>query len=260
MPTVAEYPDAVRRIAKADVPDDATTQQEVERALRAAEAPQLTREVAQNVADSIVTEEKVIESIEASGELPSEDELDAIVSVADDYDLDDRVEEVQSEISQRVATVEEVEAAIDERRRPDRPTFREEVQTAVNEVASRQEFVGETPDQVTSEQAREIGAPRETAFRREATQTIAQAEQVTPADVVEGTSAQTPVQIIEDASGNAVAATGGPSDEIGSEVAEEYGVDYLSTEDVVDQIDVEGRGSTVDLTLRGRRVGEVEVE
>ena len=44
MPTVADYEDAVRRIAEADVPDDATTAAEVRQALSGSNAPQVTRE------------------------------------------------------------------------------------------------------------------------------------------------------------------------------------------------------------------------
>ncbi len=262
MPTVADYEDAVRRIADAEVEPDSTTAAEVRSDLHGSRAPQLTPEVAEGVADAIVTEERVIDAIEATGELPTEAEIPAITSVADDYDLGERVESVAESVSKRVATVEEVEAAIRERQdQTSGPTFRSHVETAVDEVASSgQQFVGATEGEVTSQQAREVGAPSETAFRRQATQTVAQAEQVAPADVLEGTSAKTPVSVIEDSSGEVVAATGGPSDEMGREVAEQMDAPYMSREQVVESMDVDGAGDRVDLTLAGRKIGEVEVE
>lgn len=271
MPTVADYEDAVRRIADAEVSPDSTTAAEVRSDLHGSRAPQLTPEVAEGVADAIVTEERVIDAIEATGELPTEAEIPAITSVADDYDLDDRVAEVAESVERRVATVEEVEAAVRERQEQTTgPTFRQHVETAVDEVArSGQQFVGATEGEVTSEQAREIGAPSETAFRRQATQTVAKAEQVAPADVLENPTeakgigektAQAPVQVIEDTSGEAVAATGGTNEELAREVAEEVGAPYMSREQVVEAMDVEGAGEQVDLTLAGRKVGEVNVE
>lgn len=258
--TVAEYPDAVQRIVAAHVDPGLTTRQQVQSALSGASAPQVTDEVARDMVDAVVTEERVIEAIESTGEVPREAEIDAITSVSDDYDMDDRVREVAAAVEGRVVTLEEVERAVSDRRVPGRPTFREEVETAVDEVSSRKELVGASADEVVSDQAREIGAPRENDFRREAAQTVAQSEQITPSDVVEGTSAKTPVQVIRDTAGNPVAATGGPSDEIGSQVAEQVGADYMSTEEVVSEINTEGTGDSVSLTLRGRKVGEVRVE
>lgn len=259
--TVGDYEDAVRRIANSEVDPNSTTLAEVRSDLHGANTPQLTPEVAEGVADAIVTEERVLAEIEASGELPTEGEVGALTAASDDYDLADRVDAVSEGVSGRVATVEEVSAAVREREAQSvGPTFREEVETAVNEVASRQEFVGASPGEVSSEQAREIGAPRETDFRRTATQTVAQAEQVSPADVVEGTQAKTPVQLIEDTSGEVVAATGGPSAEMGEQVASELGAEYMSTEEVVESMNTEGTGEQVNVTLRGRTVGEVSVE
>lgn len=259
--TVADYEDAVRRIARAEVDPNSTTAAEVRSDLHGANTPQLTPEVAEGVADAIVTEERVLEEIEASGELPTEAEIDVITSVSDDYDLDDRVDAVAEGVSGRVATVEEVEAAVREREAQTfGPTFREQVETAVDEVASRQEFVGASPGEVSGEQARKIGAPREADFERAAAQTAAKADSVTPSDVVEGTTSKTPVQLIRDTSGDVVAATGGPGGEVAREVADQYGAQYLSADEVVKAMDTEGTGERVSLTLRGREVGEVSVE
>jgi hypothetical protein len=222
-------------------------------------SPQLTPEVINGVVANSVTEERVLEELEGSSDLPSEDAIESIAEFADDYDQGDRVGEVADAVADRVATVEDVDRAVQERvdSSGDRPTFREEVQTAVDSVDG--EIVGPSADEVTSAKAQEIGAPSESDFQRSRAQTVAQAETVTPSDVLDDTGAQTPVQVIEDESGEAVAATGGPSDEIGQRVADEIGAEYRSTSDVVDEFNVSGSGSSVDVTLRGRKVGEVDV-
>jgi hypothetical protein len=264
MPTMADYPDAVKRIAEADVPDDATTQAEVRQALGGDVGPQVTREVADGVADAIVTEERVREAIAESGELPSEGEIDAIVSVSDDYDLEGRVDAVADEVRQDVATVEDVERAVRDRQdqaaAEGRPTFRGDVEGAVDEVAQGKEFVGESPDEVTAEQAREVGAPSETEFRGAAARTIASADSVNPSEVLEGTRSETPVQVIRDTDGGVVAATGAQREELGEQVAEQYGVEYMSAQEVEDSLGTRGTGDRVSLTLGGRKVGEVDVE
>lgn len=260
--TIADYSDAVRRITNANVDPASTTRAEVRRDLETGDVgPQVTRDVIDGIVENVLTEDRVLEAIEATGELPNAAELDAMVSVSDDYNQSDRQATVEREIRQSVATREDVQQAVHERQasKGDRPTFREEVETAVDEVASRKQFVGESPDQVAGEQAREIGAPRENDFRRATAQTIAKAEQVTPADVVDGTRAKTPVSVIRDAQGDVVAATGGPSDEIGRQVAEQYGADYMDTSDVESSMNVEGTGDRVSLTLRGQKLGEIDV-
>jgi hypothetical protein len=270
MPTVADYEDAVRRIAGAEVEPSSTTAAQVRSDLHGSSAPQLTPEVAEGVADAIVTEERVIDAIEATGELPTEAEIPAITSVADDYELDDRVSEVAESVSKRVATVEEVQAAVRERQeQADGPTFRQHVETAVNEVErSGQQFVGASPGEVASQQAREIGAPSETNFNRAATQATMPDDAVSPADLGVG-SQDTAVNVIEDESGQPLVAFGGAGEidgrPAGEVVAEEIGAEYAGTgtdalDDVRGQFDVEGAGETVALTFRGRKVGEVDVE
>lgn len=257
--TVADYEDAVRRIVSGNVDPESTTREEVMKDLVDVNDPQVTREVAEGIVENVLTEDRVIEAIESTGELPTEGEIEAIVNVSDDYNMHTRQASVSRQIRQNLATVEDVQQAVRERQVSGRPTFREEVETAVQQVSESKRFVGESPEQVTQEQALEVGAPREADFRREAAQTVARSEQVTPAEVLEGTSAKTPVQVIRDSSGEAVAATGGPSAETGSRVADHLGVEYLTTEQVVQEMSTEGSGETVSLTLRGRAVGEVSV-
>ena len=275
MATVADYDEAVRRIAEADVPDGATTDAEVRQALSGANAPQVTREVAEGVADAVVTEDGVIEAIEASGELPSEGELSAITDVADEYDLGGRVDEVADAVSDRVATIEDVETAVRERQEQaassGRPTFREDVETAVNEVADRQEFAGGNPDEVATEQARDLGAPSRSTYERARSSLATGDDQVTPAGVlgeeeatsiqgVAETTASQPSPVINDEGGNPVAVTGAPSQEAGERMAEELGTEYVSINEVNDSIGLEQESGSAHLTFRGSRVGEVDVE
>lgn len=264
MPTVADYEDAVRRIVKANVDPDATTKAEVERALAGSEAPQVTREVAEGVADNVLTTDKVVSAIDASGELPSEGEIDAVVSVSDDYDMSDRVRAVSDEVRDTVATVEDVERAVRERQgqRGNQPTFREHVESAVDSVAGQKQFVGESPDEVAREQAREIGAPRESAFRDATVKASMPDSAVTPANRDDlSSNSKTPMNLIEDTSGNVVGAFGGASQGGVSpeETAAEMGVDYLGSTSEID-FNISGSGSRVDVTLRGHKVGEVDVE
>ena len=261
--TVADYDDAVRRIAEADVPDDATTEEEVRRALRDADAPQVTGEVADGIADSILTEDRVIEAIEASGELPGEDEIDAIVNVSDDYGMDDRVESVEAGVRDRVATREDVTRSINERReqKGSRPTFREDVEAAVDSVAERKQIVGEGPAEITQERSRELGAPSEQEFDRARTRTIAQGEQVSPSEI--GVSdRKTPVSVVTNDSGEAVGVVGGSNAEDRRGVAEHVGANRVfdSINDLENSFGLDQSPGRATLTIDGEAVGEVDVE
>lgn len=259
--TVADYEDAVRRITNAEVDPDSTTREDVLADLGGANAPQVTREVARGIADAVVTEDRVLEAIEGSGELPSEAEIDAIAAVSDDYDQSDRVQAVAREVSGRIATVEEVEAAVRERQSQGGPTFREQVETAVDELASRQEFVGESPDAVASEKAREIGAPRETEFKRAQVQTVGGADQVTPKEL--GVSDRTTaVSVVTDSSGNTIGVVGGYNESDRRGVAEQLGAErvYDNIGDVQDSMTLEQGNGEAHLMLDGRRIREVSVE
>lgn len=259
--TVADYPDAVRRIVAADVPADATTEADVERALKEANQPQFTSDVIEGMVDGVLTEERVRDAIQNSGELPSENEISRFADASDDYDLDDRVAAVSDAVADDVATVEQVDRAVRERQEQagDRPMFREDVEGAVDSVSEEREFVGASPDDVADEQARDLGAPSRTNYERAAAQTVAQADSVTPSDVVEGTGSKTPVQVIRGESGEPVAATGGPGGEVSRQVADEIGAEYMSADEVTSEMRTAGSGDRVDLTLRGRKIGEVDV-
>ena len=262
MADVSDYDDAVRRIVAADAPDDATDAQALFDALGGSDSPQVTPEIAAEIADSVVTTDRVRDAIESTGELPTEDEIDSISQVADNYDLDDRADRVADDVREQVATVEQVNDAVQERQEQagDRPMFREDVEGAIDSVDSDREFVGQSADDVADERARDLGAPARTDYERSAAQTVAQADSVTPSEVVDGTEAQTPAQVIRGESGEAVAVTGGPGGEVSEQVAEEMGAEYLSASEVTDEIRTAGSGGDqVDLTLRGRKVGEVDL-
>ena len=303
--TVADYEDAVRRIVRADVSPESTSQREILEDLRDAEAPQITEEIARDIAEATVSEERVIEAIEASGEIPSAPELAALTKVADDYDLTDRQDAVLDAVRDRVATTGDLERAI-ERDRPltereaaaavdgigkeirgadrqevvdsivtvedvtDRvdpasssePVFREDVETVADDMAldSRVGDSEERLDAVTDAASREIGAPSRSAFERSRAQAVAQADQVNPSEVLDDTSAQTPLFVIRDQSGDAVAATGGPGGETSERVAQEIGVEYQTQEEVVDSIGLEQGDGEAHMTIKGRRFSEVDVE
>lgn len=314
--TVADYEDAVRRISQAEVDPSSTTQAAVLGDLSSAEAPQVTREIAEQIADSILTEERVIDAIDASGELPAAGEIDVVGSVVDDYDQADRQDAVGDAIRDRVATVEDVSGTIER----DRPTTRQEVESSIEgmgkeihgadssdvvdsvvtvedvvrdpgldpsrsetgvfreDVESRAEEMstgGEIPDSedrltaVSQEASREIGAPSRGDYERARGQTVAQADQVAPADVLDDptsfdgigdTTAKTPAAVIRDESGDAVGLTGAPTQEAGEEMAREIGADYLSINEVNESIGLEQGEGQASITLRGRKIGEVDVE
>lgn len=265
MATVADYPDAVQRIVESDVPADATTTAEVQAAIAAAGGPQINaqdtngRTVGDNIADVVITEERVIDTIESTGELPTEGKIDAITSAADDYGMGDRVESVSGEVSDRVATVEEVNQAIDAARRSkgDQPTFREDVESAVDSLADRQEFVGESPDQVASEQAREVGAPTRQNFDQAAIQTVTQ-ETVTPSEEsgIES-DVTTPIPVVRDQSGDVVGVQSAGSRQAAEQVAESVDAEVIGGPEAFGLDQGEGRAT---LTLDGRPIREVDVE
>ncbi len=255
--TVADYEDAVRRITAAEVSPDSTTAGDVLADLRGANAPQVTRAIAREIADSIVTEDRIIEAIESSGELPSEGVITATTTAFDDYDLEDRQDAVQRAVRERVATVEDVEEAVRERREQGGPVFREQVETAVGEVAGSREFVGESADEVATEQAREIGAPRESEYRQAAVDTLTE-ETVTPADSpdIPGESS-TPIPIVRNQQGEVVGVQVAGSQKAAEAVAESRDAEVVGG---VDEFGLEQGGGEAHLTLDGERIREVSVE
>lgn len=127
---VSDYPDAVDRIVNSDVSPDSTTQEEIIADLRSADAPQITEEIANDIARVVVSEERVIALIEAGGELPAEGDLEAATGTADDYDMPDRQDAVFDAVRDRVTTTEDVSDAI----RRERPTTRSEARNAIQNI------------------------------------------------------------------------------------------------------------------------------
>ena len=235
--TVADYPDAVKRIVGAEVPDDATTEAEVRAALAGAEGSQVTRDVADNVTDNVLTEERVRDAIENSGELPSENEISAIADASDDYDMGDRVAEVSDAVSDNVATVEDVEGAVDS-------------------VAETQEFVGADADDVVEQQAREVGAPTERDYRQAAVNAVSQ-DTVTPAeDPSIDSDNSTPIPVVTDQRGEVVGVQTAGSTAAAEAVAESRGAEVVGG---VDEFDLNQGSGRATLTLGGREVGEVDL-
>ena len=259
MADISDYPDAVKRVVGEDVPDSASTETDVRRALAGSDSPQVTPDVAANLAEGIVTEDQVIESLERSGGLPTEGEVEAATGAIDEYGLEGRVEAVADNVNSTVATVEDVRVCVEaEREGADGQVFREDVERGVDRVARDREFVGADPDSVADDEARRVGAPAETDYRREAAQTVARGETVTRADVVEdSTATSSTVSIIRDEGGSPVAAVGDP--ETGQVVAEQRGGEHLTQQEAVDSMETSGSGESVDLRLRGRKVGEVDI-
>jgi hypothetical protein len=256
--TIADYPDAVDRIVAANVDPNATTEQQVQQALRAANAPQVTREVADMVADEVLTEERVLAAIEGSGEVPSDGEIEAIAAVSDDYDMTDRQAQVAAAIREQVVTVEDVERAtqraVESAEREDRPTFKEDIETALDSETGDKQLLGGEESTVVDEQASQVGAPSETSFRGAVAGAIGGGEQVSGQDA--GVSDRSTASVVvQDEQGNAVAVTGGREDD-GQAIADERGVPYLSQQQFEGELSVSGSGETVDVTLRGRKVAE----
>jgi hypothetical protein len=269
--TVSDYPDAVDRIVDAHVRADSTTQAEIARDL-ARGGPQVTagaaeEKVLDDIADSIVSEERVIEAIESSGEIPSEREIDAITDASDDYDMSDRQSSVADAIRDRVATSEDIDSAVESKRPSDRPMFREDVADGVSDVGSEKEIRGASVDDVVESEAVERGAPSETAYRGASARATSPDSAVSPSDLGVG-SQTTDVNVIEDSSGEPLVAFGGSGQidgrPAGEVVADELGAEYAGTgtdalESIQNDFSTAGTGSSVDLTFRGRKVGEVDV-
>lgn len=134
MPTIADYPPAVRRIMDPDsgesVPEDMTDRNDVFQFLRNREDSRVDANIAANVADAVVTSEDVTELIDNSGQVPTEDVVDAMANVADNYEMDARAEAVGETVSEDVATVESIEAEIADRGATTNAQVREAVESA----------------------------------------------------------------------------------------------------------------------------------
>jgi hypothetical protein len=252
MADISDYPDAVRRIADADVSPDSTTETDVLTDLAGSDAPQIGRETAQNFADAVLTEDMVVEALEARSEVPSEADVEEWSGALDAYDLSDRTQSVADGVRDAVVTREDVDRAVGERERSKRggePVFREEVETAVSEAGEGKQFVGSSSSDVSSEKAREVGAPRESEYR------------AAGASALHGRRVETDegaAFAVESVDGETIGVYGGTT-AARQAAAEETGAENLGT---VGLEDVEARqepGRT-EIQLRGRTVGEVTVD
>jgi hypothetical protein len=113
----------------------------------------------------------------------------------------------------------------------------------------KQDLTG-SADELTDELAQDVGAPERSAVQGEAAQVVANSDSV---QVTETLSVDT----IKDSSGEPVAVVGRQSE--AQEAADELGVDAISPQEAAEAVDVRGTGSTVDVTLNGAKVGEVDV-
>lgn len=257
--------DAVEDIADAAGvgPEDVTVD-DVRRKVGRGTDDRVTGEVADLVAQSILTTEDVMTSVEASGELPREAELGAFVSGADGVADEARRRAVEEAVDEQVLTREEVDSAVREQVRAvessGRDVTREDVEQAVQSAASGQGVFGTSTDDLVDEAAVDVGAPSQSSIQRARTQTVAQSESVEVSDVVEGSESSDVVNVIRDESGEVAGVVG--RQDAAEVVAEETGGAVLSPSDAADELEVDrgGGGRTVDLKLRGRTVGEVDVE
>lgn len=240
--------DAVQRILDAEVPDSATTADEIRRAVGRSNRPQTSGNAAV-VADRALTEEDVMQLVQQRGEVPTEAELGSMTAGAEGVADEQRRRAVEQQLSEQVATREDVETAVQEAveagRQERGSAFREDVERGVDSVD--REVVGEVD---IDELAQQAGAPDRQAVQREAAQVVAQSDSV---EVTDTLTADT----IRDSSGEPVAVVGRQAE--AQEAADELGVDALSPSELQDELGVRGRGSTVDVTLRGRKVSEVDV-
>lgn len=239
--------DAAKRILEANVPDGSTTLAKVKQELQNSGDHRVTEKTARLVADAALTEEDVFREIEASGELPSDDELGAFVAAAEQNTVADegRKRAVEQAVSDAVLTREEVEGSV----QAANPVFREDVEQAVDNAVGRKTVLGGSTDDVKQELAEQAGAPREQDVNRVAAQAVAQSESV---QVTETLSAET----VTNVDGEPVAVVG--RSDGAQEASEELGVPAVSPGDV--DVGTRGSGRTVDVTIQGEKVGEVDVE
>lgn len=266
-PDISEYPDAVDRIVGAEVPPDATTDRQVMDALRGAEAPQINRQVAQNLRDSVLTEDKILDAIDSSGELPTEGEIDSMSEIADQYDMSDRQQEVAEAVEQRVVTREQIDRALSDSdpSRTDEPVFREDIEEAVEDAIGRSEMRGASEEQVIDEAASELGAPSRQEFQAAQARTISESSDTSPAEVIDnpteidgigaGTAEQA-VPTIRDESGEIVAVSGA-NETVGQAIADEIGAEYRSLGELQESIDLEQSRGRAEVTIDSNTVREI---
>jgi len=264
MADVSDYPDAVRRILDANVDPGAVTEAEIAAALSASNAPQVTREVAQGVAQNALTVDMIREAVETTGEVPTEAELESMAAVADKYDMQDRVEAVSDASKQRFATFEDIRVSVEAERETAQsqgePVFREDVDDAIAGVEQRKELVGQSRDQVVDTEATRVGAPTRQQFERAEVQAVAQGEQVSPKEA--GVSDRsTPVSVITSQSGETLGVVGGSRAEDRQGVAEQVGTDrvFESVDDLGSAFGLQQSEGRATVTLDGKPVADLDV-
>jgi hypothetical protein len=257
MASIADYPAALRRIVDADVPDDATTRDEILSYLRSSDAPQITPENAADAADAITTYEDVIAAIENSSEIPRMEEIDSIARALDKYDLD-LTDAVVDDVSGDIASKEDFENAVSDAD----PTFREDVQEAVESVSSSKDVVGGSADEIVDDLSRQASAPSQSQFASGVADSIEQSG-LDVDDVVDDAPGSGSVNTVRDESGEVVAvqSAGRTTSESVQAVAEELGADtFNNPQELVDETEVVAEGGgRASLEFRGRKIGEVQV-
>jgi hypothetical protein len=257
MASIADYPAALRRIVDADIPDDATTRDEILSFLRSSDAPQITPENAADAADAITSYEDVVAAIENTGEIPRSEEIDSIARALDEYDLD-LTDEVVEDVSGDIATREDFEDAV----RSSDPTFREDVEDAVDSVSSSKDVVGGSTDDIVDDLARQASAPSQAEFSAGVAESV-ESSDIRVEEVVEDPPGTGGLNTVRDESGEVVAvqaASRMPSENVEA-AAEELGADRIeSTQELVDNTEVVAEGGgRASLEFRGRKIGEVQV-
>jgi len=253
---LGEYDDMVQRILDAEVPDDAVTADDIRRAVGRSDRPQ-TRGNAAVVAERALTVEDVEQDIrDEMDRVPTDNELGSLTRGADAVGDEGRQQAVEQELSDNVATREDYETAVQEAVEDAGGTaYKEDVQRGIDSV-DKQDLTG-SADELTDEFARDVGAPAESDVRGEAAQVVANSDSVQVQEVVEGSDSSATIDTVRGSDGQPAAVVG--QREAAQQVADELGVDAISPQEAAEAVDVRGTGSTVDVTLNGAKVGEVDV-
>lgn len=256
--TLADYPDARDRFLS-DVPDDATTFDEVKDALLSehGQAAQFSDSQAEAMAEATVTEGDVLTMIANSGRIPTSEEVGSFVAAADDNGLAGRREQVAQQIQDQIAVRDDIEEAV----RSADPTFREDVEAAVEEATSGKQVVGGSKEEVVDGLSRQASAPSRGEVAKEVAG--ATSETVRVEETVEDAPGRGSVSVVRDEGGDAVGVLpgAGTSSESVEAVAEEFGVERVGgVEELQSETEVVAEGGgRASLEFRGRKIGEVRV-
>jgi hypothetical protein len=267
---ITDHPDAVRRILDANAdygagsPAAPTTEREIVDALRERGGPQVTPEVAANLAEGVTTEQDIIDAIDAQGELPREAEIGDIAAVLDDYTVPGMSDDVAAAVSDRVVTQDMVDVAVMAAETDsDGPLYRDDVERAIDSAADGKQFVGASRGETATRAAREVGAPSREAVQDAAFEAVQErSESTTPAEMDSVDSdGTTPITVIRDTSGEPAAVLGGASAEATEQIAAETGAQvYKSPDSFMEDVEPDGTGRRVDLRAGKSKIGEVEIE